>query len=522
MVMFKVSNSDEELVSAFEDAVERIESLATEQPDKKNQFEGKVSEKKDRHTDQNIELSFNGAQDLGSEINSAAFASDEVDEIKGIFEDYIESQYEHVATESQIDGGSNASRLPDESAFNNTDERMDKDLPQTELVSETFSDGELVAQPENYHFSDEQTDVILSADQPDPFFDEDVIANDTNNTEMLDDKGEGNSSKIPEFQGQTGDVELFDDSVINRVKIEDVELEDGYANGVGEGEEPDGLDSNNEETSKGGVDSNIFDEGANVSFMDDPSVSVMAEMNNVSNKNSVANRSENKSPPRTLVIVGFVISIIALFGIGLLNYRLQSQFEKLNSTIVSMEGQLKGLKNAQGLDVDPIALSTRTNKRIDELVAQVNKLNGALVHLNVRGDDGATQKNDESSPVELSALYGMISSLEQEFQQFKVEKGAMGVTKVQASASPKVLEPAINKKRLWSVKLMSVRRESLANRLMSEFQAKGIPAEKQVVTVGGRAMYRLGVDGFASKNKATEYGIEAIEVLGLDSYWIAR
>ena len=54
MAMVEFSSSDKELVSAFEDAVERIESLATGQPEQEAQpEEGRSSEKKDHHTDQN-------------------------------------------------------------------------------------------------------------------------------------------------------------------------------------------------------------------------------------------------------------------------------------------------------------------------------------------------------------------------------------------------------------------------------------------------------------------------------------
>ena len=130
-------------------------------------------------------------------------------------------------------------------------------------------------------------------------------------------------------------------------------------------------------------------------------------------------------------------------------------------------------------------MSTHTNKRIDELVAQVNKLNGALVHLNER-EEKARQNQDKSSPIELSALYDMISSLEKQFKQFGVEQGGLVATKAQAPLNPTVQGPTANQKRAWFFNLMSVRQKSFADKRLAEFQSKGIPVERKVVTVGGR------------------------------------
>ena len=83
--MAEVSSNDEELISAFEDAVERIESLAMGQPEQKAQSEGAPSEKKDRHTDQIEDSIPDGAQGIDIGANNDSFTSGEADGIKGIF-----------------------------------------------------------------------------------------------------------------------------------------------------------------------------------------------------------------------------------------------------------------------------------------------------------------------------------------------------------------------------------------------------------------------------------------------------
>ncbi len=431
--MAEVSSNDEELVSAFEDAVERIESLALGQPEQKAQSEGRAPEKTDRHTDQTEDSIADGTQELESGTNNDSFTSGETDEIKGIFENYIESQYEYVAT----DAGSESSGLVEESAVTHVDRRIDDNIVEVGLVSEIpvsgfdsslisvdakdsgdLSDRELVTESENYHFSDDQTDAILSSDQADSFFDEDVIAIDANSPESLGYEDAENSPSVPEFQENNVETELIDapethidESVTDgagtdNIELENVQSSDGDENTVSDDSISDevGTSLESEQTgfSDGETDASIFDE---------PSLSVVTKMNSLSKRNDGAtHRTKSKSAPRSLVITGFVILLISLIGIGLLNYRLQSQVDRLNTTIVSMDAQIKDLKISKGRGVDSVSLSTRTTKRIDKLVAQVNKLNGALIHLNGR-EERAPRNQDKSSPIELSALYGMISSL---------------------------------------------------------------------------------------------------------------
>ena len=430
--MAEVSSNDEELVSAFEDAVEKIESLAMEQPEQKAQSEGRAFENRDRHTDQIEDSIPDEVQGLEVGANNDSFSSGEAEEIKGIFENYIESQYEYAGTE--VAAESESSELDDTLTIAHADEGIDDDLLQADLASEApvsnfdtslssvdtkdtydSSNEELVSESENYHFSDTQTDAILSSDQTDSFFDEDVIAIDANKLDALDHEDEKSIPNVSESQGEDNDIELIDasetysnESVTDTTDDEYRELENVHSS---DDEKSAISDSSVSEFTKPPNESAEFsiNEETDDPIVDDSSLSVVTAMNSSSRSNAnVTKRRKTKSASPSFVIVGFVICILSLSGLGFLNYRLQSQINKLNNMVVLMEGQIKGFKESKRASVTSVDLSTQTNKRIDELVAQVNKLNGALVHLNGRGD-GALQNQDKSSPVELSALYGMIS-----------------------------------------------------------------------------------------------------------------
>ena len=125
MAMVEVSSGDKELVSAFEDAVEKIESLAMGQSEHEAQpEEGRSSEKKDHHTDQSEGSIANVVQGLEPGNSNDSVPSGEAIAIKEVFEGYIESQ-------SEVDSGS-----AEESAIVSAEQRMDDKLPQTSLASE--------------------------------------------------------------------------------------------------------------------------------------------------------------------------------------------------------------------------------------------------------------------------------------------------------------------------------------------------------------------------------------------------
>ena len=118
----------------------------------------------------------------------------------------------------------------------------------------------MVTESENYHFSDDQTDAILSSDQADSFFDEDIIAIDPDSSESLGPGARGTRPNVPKVQECNADIEI--------VEAPEKHFDESATDGAS-------------------TQTSISDEETNTPTIDDPSWSMVAKLDSSSNSNDV-------------------------------------------------------------------------------------------------------------------------------------------------------------------------------------------------------------------------------------------
>ena len=67
---------------------------------------------------------------------------------------------------------------------------------------------------------------------------------------------------------------------------------------------------------------------------------------------------------------------------------------------------------------------------------------------------------------------------------------------------------------------LSLNNESAALEFASEAQVKGVPVETRVEITSDASIWRIQVPGFETREEASEYSKQIVEVLGLGKVWI--
>jgi cell division septation protein DedD len=74
----------------------------------------------------------------------------------------------------------------------------------------------------------------------------------------------------------------------------------------------------------------------------------------------------------------------------------------------------------------------------------------------------------------------------------------------------------------WVVNIASSSREQAMVELAAKFRERGIPVERQTLTIEGDLMYRLRVAGFPSSEEARNYARRLDREFGLKGGWVSR
>lgn len=92
-----------------------------------------------------------------------------------------------------------------------------------------------------------------------------------------------------------------------------------------------------------------------------------------------------------------------------------------------------------------------------------------------------------------------------------------------APATPaKISTPTAHKTGNWVINLASYTSKRTANKMIAEFQHKGVAAELVTATVKGKTIYRARVFGFENRKAATARAAVIREQLGLGELWITK
>jgi len=215
-----------------------------------------------------------------------------------------------------------------------------------------------------------------------------------------------------------------------------------------------------------------------------PTTSTKTSRHSVKRKSGSNKIKKENSVSLGVVVTGFVLLTAGLIGLTVYLGGIQSQVETLSATLVAANRPAKTVISQKEINKE----TTEIHNRIDNLAAKVSTLNTAVINLN-----GTNPKLSDAPQNQ----------------------------RIQYTAKPQ--KPVANlTKQNWVVKLLSVRQKSIADDLQTKFRSKGVPIEQQSVEIDGKTIYRLGVSGFNSRHQANEYAENAIKKLGLNSYWVSQ
>ena len=74
----------------------------------------------------------------------------------------------------------------------------------------------------------------------------------------------------------------------------------------------------------------------------------------------------------------------------------------------------------------------------------------------------------------------------------------------------------------WLINLVSLFDKAAADRFVATAESKGVRVTENRVTVKGREVWRLQIDGFATQQEARAYGATVSEKLGLKDVWVFK
>lgn len=489
--MAEVPIKDDEQVSKFEAAVERIESLA------EAEFSKSVETGEDQRSESEellesvdtAPLEASGeAEDAtimlaDSELPAESLDSDETEipEIEAIIGQDDNSSEADDTTDAELDelvleiGGS-------------AEDELENDSPnEDKSIKEEF---ESYAVEDSIPVSNEVDAVELVTDDSDQT--ESVATGDYTFGKDDEDKAELEKTDVmPENAG-----------IANENEEEEFTEEPVIAASEEKTEEP---------------QSDIMPEKAAVSEIDE-----VRSVEKSENSGPAIITESNRSSFSVPIIVGAAVLGMGLIGLGVFAYSLNSQIAELRTNLVALDSRIKSLEVSKEGKMNAMALFSQANERVNRLVTKVNRISNEVVDLKRKSQELSDNKTVETPLVKSGSFSGKTPVAQSQIKQMITEKGKKPDLITQIPSSKGAPEIVNNQQQGWVVNLVSVRDQKLAEKLRSEFQSKGVPTEQQKVEINGKAMYRLRAVGFATKREADKFGAQAIKKLRLKSFWVAR
>lgn len=201
-----------------------------------------------------------------------------------------------------------------------------------------------------------------------------------------------------------------------------------------------------------------------------------------------------------VAVVGMLVAVFATW-----------QAVTASSKLDEMSGQIAQLQKRQPASTQAADTgdSAALRGEMDKLGAQVTEMAATL--------DGSLVELREKNDAALTALSGRLDRLEK--TAATVPPPAPAEPLVEKAPALETTKPIGG---VWSVNLISLSNEQMADDELARLRNLGIRAEKQRVEQDGRVWYRLRVPGFTSHDGAMAY-IETVESkAGVDNAWVGK
>ena len=251
--------------------------------------------------------------------------------------------------------------------------------------------------------------------------------------------------------------------------------------------------------------------------------------------------------------VMMLITVIALMGF--IVYKLVGETSELRSVVENQQGQVAAV-------YQPATPDNETSVRLQQLLGTVQTLNTELVAVNTQQrqlqelvtaiipDDFEHQLNQLSGlGTTVNGLQSDMTRIHQALQGLSAESkrsektrpvivdttdhNATSIKTVRntpAATVPVVAEQDLVARRIvsgvvadnWIVNLASLSTQQQAQQALNKLQRAGVAPLIQETVVKGKRVYRLSVDGFATRDAALKFIAHAKSSLGFDGGWARR
>ena len=221
------------------------------------------------------------------------------------------------------------------------------------------------------------------------------------------------------------------------------------------------------------------------------------------NAEAAKQRSEKSGKMLQIALAG--VALLALVAAGFAAWQASSASSRLDEIAMSIAALQQG-KGAAKSDNSGNGEALRAD--LDKLMAQVNEvaatLDGSLVDMREQNQatlDSMAQRLDTLEKREVTAPVTAIKPLVEKSPTIAASETSTGG---------------------WSVNLISLSNEKVADEELARLRNLGIRAEKQRVEQDGRVWYRLRVPGFTSHDGARAYIATVESKAGVSNAWVGK
>ncbi len=222
-------------------------------------------------------------------------------------------------------------------------------------------------------------------------------------------------------------------------------------------------------------------------------------------RNAEAAKQQSEKTGRILQMALASVALLALVTAGFAAWQASSASSRLDEIAMSIAAlqQSKGTSRS----ADP-GNGEAVRADLDKLMAQVNEVAATL--------DGSLVDMREKNQAALDTLAQRLDTLE------KREVAApVAALKPLVEKTPAIAESETSAGG-WSVNLISLSSEKVADEELTRLRNLGIRAEKQRVEQDGRVWYRLRVPGFTSHDGAKAYIATVESKAGVSNAWVGK
>ena len=219
-----------------------------------------------------------------------------------------------------------------------------------------------------------------------------------------------------------------------------------------------------------------------------------------------------------------VIGVVALCAIGFTasNWMTNQKVDELTKQLAGIENRLDTLSQKIGQppvenNMEAEETKLRDQATLAQLTAGIMENREAIDALERSMAEAERQNN--AKPAKPAASPAKAAAPVQQMREKEVRESA---EKAPATAKPEAQAAPAKKSPGWTVVLMSLKNEAMADAELSGLLGKGIKAEKHTVMVHGDTFHQVRAGRFDSKEEATAYIKSTLSTLGYQDAWVSR